>query len=167
MKHLFMIGGTMGVGKTTTCRILRDMLPDCAFLDGDWCWDMHPFKVTEETKVMVMDNICHMLNSFLRCSAFENIVFCWVMHEQSIIDDIVAKLSGEFILHSVSLVCSPESLSARLAMDVESGIRQSDVIERSIARLPLYEHLRTIKLDVSEITPYEAAQHISMLRQRS
>ena len=74
MKRLFLIGGTMGVGKTTTSRILRDRLPSCAFLDGDWCWDMHPFKVTEETKRMVTDNICHVLNNFLACTEFENVV---------------------------------------------------------------------------------------------
>ena len=57
----------MGVGKTTTCRILRDRLDKCVFLDGDWCWDMHPFVVNAETKAMVLDNICHLLNNFLQC----------------------------------------------------------------------------------------------------
>ena len=44
-KHLYLIGGTMGVGKTTTCRILKEKLDRSVFLDGDWCWDMHPFTV--------------------------------------------------------------------------------------------------------------------------
>lgn len=117
MKNLYMIGGSMGVGKTTTCRILRDTLPNCVFLDGDWCWDMHPFQVTEETKAMVMDNICHLLNSFLRCSAYENVVFCWVMHQQEIIDDILARLKGEYTLKCVSLVCTPQRLAERLRAD--------------------------------------------------
>lgn len=163
MKKLYLIGGTMGVGKTTTCRLLRDMLDDCAFLDGDWCWDMHPFKVTDETKTMVMDNIRHVLNGFLRCSAYENIVFCWVMHEQSIIDDILSGLEGEFKLHSVSLVCSPEKLVQRLQKDVSAGLRQPDIIERSTQRIPLYERLNTVKIDVSDVTPEEAAKCISGL----
>ncbi len=33
---------------------------------------------------MVIENICFLLNNFIKCSAYENIVFCWVMHEQSI-----------------------------------------------------------------------------------
>lgn len=69
MKTLYLIGGTMGVGKTTVCRALKDRLENSVFLDGDWCWDAHPFQVTEETKRMVMDNICFLLNQFLRCSA--------------------------------------------------------------------------------------------------
>ena len=44
MKRLYMLCGAMGVGKTATGLALRDSLPNCAFLDGDWCWDMHPFR---------------------------------------------------------------------------------------------------------------------------
>lgn len=54
-----------------------------------------PFQVTDETKEMVMDNICYLLNNFLHCSAYENVIFCWVMHEQSIVDEIVSKLDTE------------------------------------------------------------------------
>ena len=37
----------------------------------------------------------------------------------------------------------------RLAMDVERGIRSEDVIERSIARIPMYQALNTIKIDTN------------------
>lgn len=163
MKKLYLVGGTMGVGKTTTCRLLRDMLPGCVFLDGDWCWDMHPFVVCEETKAMVMDNICHMLNNFLHCTAFENVVFCWVMHEQGIIDEIVDGLNGEFDLVPVSLVCREKRLVERLQKDVQAGIRQADVIARSTARIGMYEKLKTIKIDVSDIEPEAVAARIAAL----
>lgn len=84
MKQLYLVAGTMGAGKTTVCQALKGKLAHSVFLDGDWCWDMHPFQVTDETKEMVMQNICFLLNSFLHCSAFEHIIFCWVMHEQAI-----------------------------------------------------------------------------------
>ena len=71
MKTLYLIGGTMGVGKTTVSQILKKRLPNAVYLDGDWCWDASPFQVTEETKAMVLDNICHLLSNFLRCSAYE------------------------------------------------------------------------------------------------
>jgi len=38
MKNLIFINGTMGVGKTTTSKILLKLLPECVFLDGDWCY---------------------------------------------------------------------------------------------------------------------------------
>ena len=53
MKTLYIIGGTMGVGKTTVCQQLKQDLPNSVFLDGDWCWDASPFQVTDETKAMV------------------------------------------------------------------------------------------------------------------
>ena len=69
MKKIYLIGGAMGVGKTTVAQILKTKLSNSVFLDGDWCWDSDPFQVTEETKIMVIDNISHLLNNFIHCSA--------------------------------------------------------------------------------------------------
>lgn len=164
MKTLYIVGGTMGVGKTTTCTLLRDSLDRCAFLDGDWCWSMHPFIVNEETKALVEDNICHMLNGFLRCSAFDNVAFCWVLHDQSILDGLLARLDLRDVrVVAVSLVCSQDALRQRLICDVEAGRRTPDVIARSVQRLKLYDLLDTIKIDVSSIPPEEAAARIRAL----
>ena len=150
MKTLYMIGGTMGVGKTTVCQQLKQDLPNSVFLDGDWCWDASPFQVTDETKAMVTNNICYVLNNFLKCSAYENIIFCWVMHEQRIIDSILKKLDTQNCeVKCVSLVADEKTLCERLSMDVERGVRSEDVIERSIARIPMYQTLDTIKIETN------------------
>ena len=141
----------MGVGKTTISQQLKHSLDNSVFLDGDWCWDGHPFQVNEETKAMVIDNICYVLNNFLSCSAYNNIIFCWVMHEQSIIDTILNNLHTEnCIVHCISLTTDPDTLIKRLSKDVESGIRNREVIDRSVARLPLYQNLNTIKVDTTD-----------------
>lgn len=149
-KKLYIIGGTMGAGKTTVCQELKRTLNNSVFLDGDWCWDMNPFVVNDETKNIVMDNICHVLNNFLRCSAYENVIFCWVMHEQKIINDIIDNLDlSGCNVYCVSLICSEKALRDRLSKDIERNLRSPDIIERSIKRIPLYEKLNTIKIDVS------------------
>ena len=164
MKTLYLIGGPMGVGKTTVCQRLKERLDNCAFLDGDWCWDMHPFRVTEETKAVALDNICHVLNNFLRCPAYENILFCWVMHEQEIIDSILDRLeTGEYKVVAVSLVCDKEALCRRLRGDIDRGLRASDVVARSLERLPRYAALNTVKLDVTHRTAEETADAILAL----
>lgn len=164
MKTLYLIGGTMGVGKTTVCRVLQQRLPDSVFLDGDWCWDSSPFQVTEETKKMVMDNICYLLNQFLHCSAYRNIIFCWVMHEQKILDELLSRLETKGAnVKALSLVCSGESLRKRLQKDVDAGLRREDVIGRSLKRLPLYQALDTVKIDVSCLTAEETAEWILRL----
>lgn len=151
MKTLYLIGGPMGVGKTTVCQILKRQLPDCVFLDGDWCWDADPFRVTEETKAMVLRNICAVLNNFLACSAYRNVVFCWVLHEQAILDEILAHLeTGGVRVLCVSLLCPAHELVRRLQGDIDAGLRTGDVIARSLAKLPLYEALHTVKIDTAE-----------------
>ena len=134
MKHIYLVGGPMGVGKTTVCQILKRKLPNAVFLDGDWCWDASPFHVTEETKAMVMDNICYLLGQFIQCSAYENIIFCWVMHEQQIIDTLLSRLDTR-----------------------DSGVIMQFVIVLSLARRPLYETLQTEKVNIENLTAEEAA----------
>lgn len=161
MKRLYVIGGTMGVGKTTVCRRLARRLPNSAFLDGDWCWDMHPFQVTEETRRMVVDNICFVLNSFLRCSAFESVVFCWVMHRQEILDTLLSRLDTHACrVHLLSLVCDEKTLTERLEKDIAAGLRTADVLERAWAYLPLYDALSTQKVDTTRLSVCSCAQTI-------
>ncbi len=164
MKNLFLIGGTMGVGKTTVSQKLKLELTDSVFLDGDWCWDADPFKVTDETKEMVVDNICYLLNNFIHCSEYKNIIFCWVMHEQSIIDDILKRLDTQnCCVKSISLIADEENLKNRLENDIKRGIRKEDVLERSICRIPLYLKLNTIKVDTSNKSVSQICEEIKKI----
>lgn len=164
MKNLIFINGTMGVGKTTISKELQKLLPNCIFLDGDWCWDMSPFIVTDETKKMVLDNISHLLNNFISCSEYKNIIFCWVMHEESIFDDVLSRLNkDDCMLHKFSIVCSEQTLISRITKDINQGIRKNDVIERSVPRLKNYFQMDTKKIDVSYISAKEAAEIIYKL----
>ncbi|MGI6256282.1 MAG: AAA family ATPase [Acutalibacter sp.] len=164
MKKLYLIGGPMGVGKTTVCRELKAICPPSVFLDGDWCWDMEPFQVTPETTRMVQENIAFLLGQFLRCSAYETVIFCWVMHQQAILDELLARLPLEGVkVVAVSLLARPETLRQRIGKDVEVGLRTWDVLERSLQRLPLYEGLSTEKLWVDQLTPRHAAERLAAM----
>jgi len=161
MKKLYLIGGTMGVGKTAVSQQLKKNLPNSVFLDGDWCWDANPFQVTEETKTMVTENICYLLNNFLHCSVYENIIFCWVMHEQHIIDSIINNLDiGNCEVKCISLMTDEATLRNRLESDIKAGIRSEDVIERSVARISKYQSLNTIKIDTVNKTIKQVADEI-------
>ena len=92
MKTLYLIGGPMGVGKTAAGQALKLLLDNSVFLDGDWCWDMHPFRVTEETKELVLGNIALLLNRFLRCSACDHVILAWVLHRQEILDALLEQV---------------------------------------------------------------------------
>ena len=161
MKKLIMIGGTMGVGKTTISQLLKKELNHSVMLDGDWCWDMHPFIVNDETKKMVMDNIVYQLQSFIHCSVIENIIFCWVLHDQSIIDEICQRLdTSDCQVYCISLLCHESVLRQHLQKDIDLKIRDESVIERSIERMNHYHTLLTYKIDISSLSQKEILQSI-------
>ncbi|WP_066498126.1 AAA family ATPase [Abyssisolibacter fermentans] len=151
MKKLIIINGTMGVGKTTICRELYKSIENSVWLDGDWCWMMNPFNVTEENKIMVMDNITHLLNNFLKNSSFEYVIFNWVMHQEWIIEKLLEKLSNKptYEIYKITLICSEEELKNRIKKDIKNGKRGLNSIDNSLERLKLYKEMDTIKLDIS------------------
>ena len=134
MKKLYLIGGTMGVGKTAVSQQLKKDLPNSVFLDGDWCWDANPFQVTEETKTMVTDNICYLLNNFLHCSAYENIIFCWVMHEQHIIDSIIENVDNS-------------KVSIGNTVKIKYNLGRNKFEEYDVVIKELYKHVFIVKLN--------------------
>ena len=168
MKTLYLIGGPMGVGKTTVSRELLKSLPRCAFLDGDWCWTMQPFTVTDETKAMVMDNITHTLGNFLRCSEFENVVFCWVMHQQQIIDDVLLRLSLDSVrVVSLTLMGTPDVLTERIRRDIAEGLRDESAVSRALSYLPLYDRVKSFKVDTTGLSAKEIAEQIRTIGEMS
>lgn len=162
MKRLWLIGGPMGVGKSSAGRLLRDRLPRSVYLDGDWCWDARPFVVTEETKAMVLQNIRFLLENFLHCSEYENVVLTWVMHRQEILDELTRKLPDCETI-AVSLLCAEAELRRRLERDIAAGLREPDVLERAAAYLPLYSALRSFKLDTTRLSPEKTAEAIESI----
>lgn len=148
MKHVYLIGGPMGIGKSTICNQLNQDLDHSVFLDGDWCWNMDPFVVNQDTKNMVLDIITHCLNNFIHTPGIENIIFCWVMHKQDIIDQIIQKLDTEGVdIHLISLICEKEELIKRMLIDR----RDNQTIRKSLQYLELYKDLDTQKIDVTTL----------------
>lgn len=138
----------MGIGKSTICNQLNQDLDHSVFLDGDWCWNMDPFIVNQDTKNMVLDNITHCLNNFIHTPGIENIIFCWVMHKQDIIDQIIQKLDTKGVdIHLISLICEKEELIKRMLIDR----RDNQTIRKSLQYLELYKDLDTQKIDVTTL----------------
>jgi len=158
LKKLILVNGTMGVGKTTVCSLLLKQLQPAVFLDGDWCWNMNPFIVNDETKEMALKNISFVLNSFLGCSEYRYVIFCCVMHRPEILDDLLSRLVLKNVsVYKFTLMASEAALTRRLEKDAAEGRRDIGGLPRSMERLGLYEGMDTIKIDVSERTAAQAA----------
>lgn len=63
-------------------------------------------------------------------------------------------------LYKFSLVCSINMLETRLKKDIDDGVRENDIMEQALLRLPNYLQMNTEKIDVSDITPEQAANKI-------
>ena len=147
----------MGIGKSTICNQLNQDLDHSVFLDGDWCWNMDPFIVNQDTKNMVLDNITHCLNNFIHTPGIENIIFCWVMHKQDIIDQIIQKLDTEGVdIHLISLICEKEELIKRMLIDR----RDNQTIRKSLQYLEFYKDLDTQKIDVTTLDVHKTIDKI-------
>lgn len=84
------------------------------------------------------------------------------MHEQSIIDTILNNLdTTNCEIKTISLICDEEELRERLRKDIAAGKRKPDVIDRSIARIPLYHQLNTIKINTNGKTVSEIAEKLA------
>ena len=160
--NLIFVNGTMGAGKTTVCRILKNKLPPSVFADGDDLWDMCPFIVNGRSKEMVLSNIAAVLSGFLQSGLFENILFCWVMHEESIVEDILSRLTRkDFRFFLFTLESDRDTLRERLAKDVEKGARSGGVFARSEERAKHFAAMRSVKIDTTRLSPEEAAEKIA------
>ena len=120
MKNLYLIGGTMGVGKTTVCRMLKKKMEKAVFLDGDWCWDADPFVVTDETKYFSG------VHDSFKATGKERVEF--TVNGEKRIDDIYIGDLPEII----SIECEKEIPAKHIILTLEySGLSEEIEVKRS------------------------------------
>ena len=136
---VIILNGPMGVGKTTVGKYIADHYSGTAFIDGDWCLDLHPFVGNRETKAMAVDNILHMIGNYMKCSVCKMIVLVWLMDDPWVlqaITDGLAALQAE--VKSVTLVCDRENLIRRWENDHNCEWRTDEWLKVSLASLPAF-----------------------------
>ena len=134
--RVIVINGPMGVGKTTVGKYIADTCAGTAFIDGDWCMDIHPFVGNAETRAMAVDNILHMISNYGKCSACRQIVLVWLMDDRQIYQRIKKGIADlQMDVKSVTLVCNREHLAARFMNDVKCECRTEDWLKASLSSL--------------------------------
>lgn len=164
MKKLVIVHGPMGVGKTAVCRALAKELQPSVWLDGDWCWQMQPFDPNEENREMVVKHIIYLLNSFLNNRNFSYVLFSWVVPEDKIFQKILPFLAlSDVEVHKIALLCTPDALTQRLQSDIDRGLRDADVLTRSLQMLPGFARTASFQMNTTGLTPAQTARRIAAL----
>ena len=113
-KKLILISGSPCVGKTTVGTRLFESYDNSAYLDGDWCWCVHPFSVTDtrlrngdKSKSFVLSNY---LDSDFGYVFFTSVVLTNPQIRKNILNGITAK---DYDVIGFTLTCSEETLKKR------------------------------------------------------
>ena len=113
-KKLILISGSTCVGKTAVGTRLFESYDNSAYLDGDWCWCVHPFSVTDSRLRNGDKSMSFVLSNYLD-SDFEYVFFTSVVLtdariREGILNGITAK---DYKVISFTLTCSEETLKQR------------------------------------------------------
>ena len=134
---VIVLNGPMGVGKTAVGKAIADRYPGTAFIDGDWCMDIHPFVGNPETREMAVDNILHMIGNYQKCSVCRMIVLVWIMDDPQVIQRIMDGLSAlQAEIKAVTLICNRENLIRRWNQDQVCEWRTEEWLNVSLKSLP-------------------------------
>ena len=149
---VIIINGPMGVGKTTVGKYIAKKYTGTAFIDGDWCLDIHPFVGNRETKIMAIDNILHMIANYKKCSICKMIVLVWLMDEQWVYQKVIDGISDMNLeAKSFTLVCDKNTLVNRWENDKNCEWRTNEWLEVSLKSLSFFSSLRNC-IDTSGLT---------------
>jgi chloramphenicol 3-O-phosphotransferase len=113
-KKLILISGSPCVGKTAAGTRLFESFDNSAYLDGDWCWCVHPFSVADSRLRNGDKSMSFVLSNYLD-SDFEYVFFTSVvLTDVGIREGILKGITAEgYKIISFTLTCSEETLKKR------------------------------------------------------
>ena len=157
---IIVLNGPMGIGKTTVGKTIAGRNPGTAFIDGDWCMDIHPFVGTRETKAMAVDNILHMISNYRKCSVCSMVVLAWLMDDPWVLRAVMEGIDGmQAEVKNVTLVCSRESLIRRWKSDQHCDWRTDEWLNVSLKSLPKFAAMEHV-IDTSNLSADQVADLI-------
>lgn len=158
--NVIILNGPMGVGKTTTGTAIADKCLGTAFIDGDWCMDLHPFVGNDETKKMAVDNILHLVENYHKCSVCKLVVISWLMDDEWVLSELIEgiqKLGLNVV--TATLVCDEKQLIKQWKEDLACPWRTDEWLRNSIMSLNYFRNRKDC-IDTGGLSVEEVAESI-------
>lgn len=113
---------------------------------------------------MALKHMIYLLNSYLHNKNISYLVFNWVLQDDKIFQKILPFLDlSHAKVHRFALLCEEKALEKRLQKDISTGLREADIIARSLSYLPLYAQTKSQVLNTTNLSPEQVAKHIAHL----
>ncbi len=173
-KKLFFINGNSCVGKSTTSRVLMKKLPNCVYLDVDWCLCMDPKIDSNETSELKYNNCYYLINNYLHAPLIDNIVFCDTISSQKKINHVLSQLdlSNVDFYHIILTINEKEYIrwfkrAIKCGKKTKDWVRikdgkqiREDNLTHHLARSHKFEQLDGIKIDTSHLVVEQVVEKI-------
>ena len=123
-KTLILISGSPCVGKTAVGERLFESYDNSAYLDGDWCWCVHPFSVADKRLRNGDKSMSFVLSNYLE-SDFAYVFFTSVvLTDPGIREGILNGITAtDYRIISFTLTCSEETLKPGRRLRSKEGCR--------------------------------------------
>jgi len=153
-QQLILVTGTPSIGKSTTAKILFEMLNNSAHLDGDWLWNVNPFSLKDPRLRNGDRSMSFALSTYLQ-SSFDYVVFSsCILVDEKIRKNIIADIDyTSFSTVVFWLSCSPNSLKSRYYGQESSG-------EPAYSWLELAPHSNDIVIDTDNKEAEEVSKEM-------
>ncbi|MFN3235836.1 MAG: hypothetical protein ACE37D_02135 [Pseudomonadales bacterium] len=164
MTRLILLGGPVGVGKSSAMKLLKQRLRKVALVDADETWNVSDDLAPAPHRGFAHKNIFALVDGYLRAGV-ETIVVNWVFARpelyQPIIDHCGALVDEVYQLY---LVAHPNVIAARITQRWQQDGENGDLdalLDYAQTRLALITDLPFVKIDNSQLSVAETADAIA------
>ncbi len=161
MSRLVLLGGPVGVGKSTVMRALKKRIPKVGLVDADEIWCVSDDLSAQESRSYAHDNVNAVIAGYARAGV-ETCVVNWVFARKALyqpIVDEVGRLFDEVL--QVYLIATPEILEVRIRqrwLQQGNGFDVDDLTRYALSRLQLIQALPFDKIDTSTLSVDQVAE---------
>ena len=164
MRHLVLLGGSTGVGKSTTIKLLETRLAKTGFLDVDNVWRTTPDLVGPKRREQAHKQVIETTRRYYGAGC-ETVVISWVFARSQLYQPILDAFSSEVDkITQLYLVAEARELVRRVTARFEAQGSDGDIQQRisfAMSRSKMIESLQFPKIDVTSLDLAEMADQVA------